>query len=110
MIATCLYCKKEFNLNRRDKKYCSTKCKHNAKTIRKWGCLISSKEKRNGGNYKLIKEKVKCDICGFIPVNVCQLDIDHIDGNHQNNDLDNLQVLCANCHRLKTFINGDWKF
>tara|TARA_Y100000310_G_scaffold268895_1_gene281788 strand:+ start:1055 stop:1579 length:525 start_codon:yes stop_codon:yes gene_type:complete len=31
-----------------------------------------------------------------------QLEVDHIDENHNNNDPDNLQTLCANDHRLKT--------
>lgn len=43
-------------------------------------------------------------MCGFVPTNMCQLDVDHIDGNHINNTPDNLQTLCANCHRLKTYI------
>lgn len=47
-----------------------------------------------------------CHICGFVAENQIQLDIDHIDGNHENNDESNLQTLCANCHRLKTFTNG----
>ena len=50
-----------------------------------------------------------CSLCGFIPVNECQLDVDHIDGNHGNNSPNNLQTLCANCHRLKTFLNKDWE-
>ena len=33
--------------------------------------------------------------------------VDHIDGNRNNNDPSNLQTLCANCHRLKTHLNGD---
>lgn len=37
-----------------------------------------------------------------------QLQVDHIDGNHDNNDPDNLQTLCANCHSYKTFVNSDW--
>ncbi|CAL9981083.1 HNH endonuclease [Vibrio phage D69] len=32
----------------------------------------------------------------------------HIDGNHSNNSIDNLQTLCANCHRLKTYLCGDY--
>lgn len=48
-----------------------------------------------------------CARCGFIPEDLCQLDVDHIDGNHNNNDPANLQTLCANCHRLKTKRNGD---
>jgi 5-methylcytosine-specific restriction endonuclease McrA len=38
-----------------------------------------------------------------------QLDVDHIDGNRSNNELSNIQTLCANCHRLKTKQNQDWK-
>jgi len=53
--------------------------------------------------------KTKCEFCGFVPMHPCQLDVDHIDGNHKNSSRDNLQVLCANCHRLKTFVNGDNK-
>jgi 5-methylcytosine-specific restriction endonuclease McrA len=51
--------------------------------------------------YKKYRED-KCSRCGFVPEDECQLDVDHIDGNHSNNDPSNLQTLCANCHRLKT--------
>ena len=44
-----------------------------------------------------------CEQCGFIPEHICQLDVDHIDKNHKNNAPENLQTLCANCHRLKTY-------
>lgn len=50
-----------------------------------------------------------CEECGFIPVHPCQLDVDHRDGNHDNNDPSNFQTLCANCHRLKTFMSKDWE-
>jgi len=45
----------------------------------------------------------RCARCGFVPEHVCQLDVDHIDEDHENNDPANLQTLCANCHRLKTW-------
>ena len=48
-----------------------------------------------------------CAKCGFVAEDPCQLDVDHIDGNHTNDDLNNLQTLCANCHRLKTKMSGD---
>lgn len=54
-------------------------------------------------------KKTCCAECGFLPGHPCQLDIDHIDGNSKNNDPGNLQVLCANCHRLKTYMNKDWE-
>lgn len=53
-------------------------------------------------------KKDHCEKCGFIPEHRCQLDVDHIDGNHKNNELSNLQTLCANCHRLKTYLNEDY--
>ena len=43
-----------------------------------------------------------CERCGFVPEHSCQLDVDHIDGDHDNDAPDNLQTLCANCHRLKS--------
>lgn len=53
--------------------------------------------------YKLIKEGLKdnkCEICGITewagkPI-VCQLH--HINGNNKDNRLENLQILCPNCH------------
>lgn len=56
---------------------------------------------------KIAKQKVLCERCGFVPEWVGQLDVDHIDGNHNNNDPTNLQILCANCHRLKTHLSKD---
>ncbi|MBZ0285472.1 MAG: HNH endonuclease [Anaerolineae bacterium] len=42
----------------------------------------------------------QCGICGIsewmeAPI---RLELDHIDGNADNNNLDNLRVLCPNCH------------
>lgn len=50
----------------------------------------------------------RCEECGFVPIHSCQLDIDHVDADRSNNDPSNLRTLCANCHRLKTMINGDY--
>jgi 5-methylcytosine-specific restriction endonuclease McrA len=54
------------------------------------------------------KEDV-CSRCGFVPEHPCQLDVDHINGDKTDNSVENLQTLCANCHRLKTFNNKDWE-
>lgn len=58
--------------------------------------------KRGKHPHRLHKGPV-CERCDFVPEHPCQLDVDHIDGNHANNDPSNLQTLCANCHRLKTW-------
>jgi 5-methylcytosine-specific restriction endonuclease McrA len=63
-----------------------------------WKC------RENG--YRLLKGD-KCEFCGFVPIHPVQLDVDHIDGDHTNNNIDNIQTLCANCHRLKTQMNND---
>jgi hypothetical protein len=50
-----------------------------------------------------------CEMCGFIPKHPCQLDVDHKNGNPADNDPNNTQTLCSNCHRLKTYTNQEWK-
>jgi 5-methylcytosine-specific restriction endonuclease McrA len=52
-------------------------------------------------------KKSFCEECGFVPEWHGQLDVDHVDGNHHNNDEFNLRTLCANCHRLKTHQSSD---
>ena len=51
----------------------------------------------------------KCSQCGFDKTRPCGasiLEVDHIDGDHTNNDRSNLRVLCPNCHTLTpTFRN-----
>ena len=58
--------------------------------------------------HRLHKKKT-CETCGFVPMHPCQLDVDHIDGNHNNNEESNLQTICKNCHALKTQRNKDWE-
>jgi hypothetical protein len=60
---------------------------------------------------KLLKEKAKkhqCENCGLeswqggkIPI-----ELHHIDGNPKNNDINNLQILCPNCHALTNNYRG----
>lgn len=50
--------------------------------------------------FKLGLKENKCEICGISKWNgmpiVCQ--IHHIDGNNKNNNIENIQILCPNCH------------
>ena len=48
-------------------------------------------------------------ICTSNIIDDCMLDTDHIDGNNNNNDPNNLQTLCKCCHAYKTLINEDHK-
>ena len=56
-----------------------------------------------------INKQDTCEKCGFTSEYPIQFDVDHIDGNHKNNSPENLQTLCSNCHRLKTYLNRDWE-
>ena len=80
-------------LNVSRKKYFRPQCRSCKKKL--------YKERRY--SYRDKKEKV-CSFCGFFAINKFQLEVDHIDENHKNNKKENLQTLCANCHRLKTFL------
>lgn len=92
----CSYCAK--------KKYQTEASKANARAYkREW-----QREHRFDNTYKSFK-KGYCEECGFSPVHSCQLDVDHVDGNHWNDEPSNLRTLCANCHRLKTYLNKDWE-
>ncbi len=54
---------------------------------------------------RILKEKIKnykCEICGLEKWNnqKIPLELHHINGNNKDNNLNNLQLLCPNCHAL----------
>lgn len=69
--------------------------------------LIENSSYTNSGKLRirLIKEGLKenkCEVCGCTE----SLELHHINGNHQDNRLENLQILCANCHRKTDTFRG----
>lgn len=55
--------------------------------------------------YQVITAHPYCAVCGMRPGDGIRLEVDHIDNNPTNNDLDNLQVLCAACNTGKSHLS-----
>lgn len=102
----CKYCgekleRKRFNGRLEDftvfsnRKYCNRKCMQKAylkigEHNQNWANAHTTARKIN----ELLLHKEVCELCGSDK----NLDIHHIDGNWQNNNLDNLMCLCRSCH------------
>lgn len=60
--------------------------------------------------YLFEKYNNKCSRCGWSEINIytghIPLEIEHIDGNFNNNREDNLTLLCPNCHSLTSTYKG----
>lgn len=112
----CLNCE---NIISKRNKFCSNKCQKEyqyKKYINKW-----KKGEVDGlrGKYQISmyiktylfkKYNSKCAKCGWGEANkftnTIPLEIDHIDGNYQNNNENNLILLCPNCHSLTETYKG----
>jgi hypothetical protein len=104
----CQTCEK--SLNNRQHKYCSNMCQQEWQYqiyISNWakGLNVST---RNISKYLkrhlLEKHGNKCMECGWDKPSPSTgrpvLEVDHVDGNSENNSKKNLRLLCPNCHSL----------
>lgn len=93
---TCANCSSQIE---KPNKYCSSECQYNYKTNIK----IKNKSFKTDAALKRYLKKTRPHMCES-----CQntdwmgqsipLQMDHIDGNSENQDLSNLRLLCPNCH------------
>lgn len=105
-ISTCLFCDKEikYNPSQSSGKYCSNKCqqeyRYKTVTVPK---IEAGKVKNTNSLRRYLVETTGgvCSECGINSLwnnKPLTLHIDHIDGNRLNNTIDNLRLLCPNCH------------
>ena len=71
----------------------------------KWGQIPSYLRR-----YIFEKYQNKCSLCGWSKTNpytnTIPLEVDHIDGNSNNNKEENLRLICPNCHSLTEAYRG----
>lgn len=106
----CLHCEKESRASsQKTNKYCSVQCQKDYEYeafIAEWKAGLNAGTKGKGDisghvrRYLFEKFSSKCCSCGIDnwqgkPIT---MDIEHKDGNSDNNNEENLELLCPNCH------------
>ena len=99
---TCLVCENE--IKKGASKYCSLKCQQthyfNQKLTNWIEGTYETKSRNFFRRYLTETQGYKCSCCGISEWNnkAIVLEIDHIDGNFENNRPENLRFICPNCH------------
>lgn len=94
----CRHCKKEFFRARKRGGFCSFLCSSMARRA----TLGTAKTEAAIRRYLLRTREYRCEICFLtewrgVPI---PLEVDHADGNSDNNEEENLRLICMNCHGL----------
>lgn len=94
----CASCNTELSRSHGKRKFCNHTCQHDFYTNQK--IMDGTACERTFRKYLLKTRNNKCNICNSTswleqPI---PLEVDHIDGNSTNNSLDNLRLICPNCH------------
>ena len=111
-VKKCINCGKELTDEKRKNKFCCHECSVEYNYKDKVKRIINGENfVRSGGQipnfikkYLMELHNNKCEKCGWgeehpITHNI-PLEVHHIDGDCTNNRLENLQLLCPNCHSL----------
>jgi len=120
----CINCNKSFTTQKYRKNiYCSLKCSAEyrvnlknlelAKRIESGEVVLSKSIESNNAmfrKYLILKHGPKCMLCNWSQINPhtnkVPIELEHKDGNCINNKLENLLLLCPNCHSLTKHYKG----
>jgi hypothetical protein len=104
-LKNCLCCGKL--LNSHQIKFCSKECDIKYKQNIIFNRIENGDVTFNSSTYKkylIYKYGNKCMKCGWNEINpitnIVPIQLDHKDGNSENHNLNNLELLCPNCHSL----------
>jgi 5-methylcytosine-specific restriction endonuclease McrA len=110
----CDYCGKEFlrtpsklEKSKSGLHFCSRECKDNAQKMGSGKDFNDMRPNHYGTATKNYREKAfkeynhECAVCGYNEDKDI-LEVHHIDENRENNEIDNLIILCPICHRKLT--------
>lgn len=104
----CTVCKKLI-LSSLNKKTCSRACANIQRTGIKYH-LGSPRDKvkyQKGLKLRLLKERGnRCERCNYDKYEILQ--VHHKDRNRNHNELNNLELICPNCHYEEHFLEKSW--
>ena len=118
-MLNCIQCKRVLE-SRWQKKYCSNRCQYDFQQdafIALWKAGKIKSSRLNTINisqylkrYLFQKYGEQCSICSWSQIHpvsgLVPLEVDHIDGNAENNTEKNLSLLCPNCHALTPYFRN----
>jgi len=115
VMHSCMNCEKQFRHSSGTRnKFCSNKCGAEFKTkelVRTWIETGTYSNINVPGWAKQTLREMRgnaCEVCGISEWNnqPIVLDCDHADGNPHNNHINNLRLICPNCHSQTTSYKG----
>ncbi len=117
---SCSFCEEVFTLKKSRLKasksglyFCSRTCKDKGQRISS-NCpgIQPGHYSNNKSNYREVvfrDNEKKCETCGY-DKHPAAIIVHHKDRNRENNSVENLQVLCSNCHMIEHYEVGDGLF
>lgn len=104
----CIVCSKLI-LSGANKKTCSRGCSNTNRSGIKYniGRPKDKVKSQQAIKIRLLEARgTKCERCNYSKYEILQ--VHHIDRNRKNNALDNLQLICPNCHYEEHFLEKSW--